>query len=139
MRDRIAVGRTIDEILIPFADCVAWADFGSAGSHCYDPYDFSSASEEEEAAYTLAAVQLEMKKYSKRHTDLAKEVAKHTGNDFVTYPWLRDAVSRLLTGSTYDELLLMSKLSRLVRAGMKAKGLIEIHSIEEALSYAARL
>ncbi len=134
MIDRIMVRKAIEEILIPYADCIAWKDLGSAGSPCYDPYDFSSAAEEEEAVYTLAAVELELKKNSKRHTDLAKEVAKYTGNNYVTYPWLRDAVSRLLAGSTYDELLKMSKLSRLVRSGMKTRGLKEIHSIAEALS-----
>ena len=134
MRDRILVGRTIDHIVIPFADCIAWEDFGPKGNPCYDPYDFASAAEEEEAAYTLAAVQLEMGKYSKRHKDLAKKVAKQTGNDYVTYPWLRDAVSRLLAGSTYDELLSMSRLTRAVKAGMQKKGLTEIRSIEDALS-----
>lgn len=134
MRNRSTVGRTIEEILIPYADCIAWEDFGSAGSPCYDPYDFSSVAEEEEQAYTLAAVQLKMKKGSKIHADLARAVAKQTGNKFVTYPWLRDAVSRLLAGTTYDELLAMSKLSRLVKAGMKAKGVNQIQSIREVLS-----
>lgn len=134
MRKRIDVGKTIDDVLIPYADCIVWEDYGSAGSPCYDPYDFISTSEEEEAAYTLAAVQLEMRKNSSRHTTLAKKVAKQTGNDYVTYPWLRDAVSRLLAGSTYDELLSMSRLSRAVKAGMQIKGLTEIHSIEDALS-----
>lgn len=134
MRNRIDVRKTIDEVLIPYAECIAWEDFGPKGNPCYDPYDFASAAEEEEAAYTLAAVQLEMKKNSTRHTDLATEVAKQTGNKYVTYPWLRDAVSRLLAGSTYDDLLFISRQSRAVRAGMKAKGLTKIHSIEEALS-----
>ncbi len=134
MRDRIDVARTIDDILIPYADCIAWEDYGPEGNPCFDPYDFASDTEEEEAAYTLAAVELEMGKYSRRHKDLAKKVAKQTGNEYVTYPWLRDAVGRLLAGTTYDELLSMSRLSMAVKAGMQAKGLKEIHSIEEALS-----
>lgn len=131
MRNRIDVAKTIDDILIPYADCICWEDYGSEGSPCYDPNDYASVAEEEEAAYTLSAVQLEMNKYGIRHTDLAKKVAKQTGNKYVTYPWLRDAVSRLLAGTTYDELLSMSRLSRAVKAGMQAKGLTEIHSIEE--------
>lgn len=134
MRNRIDVTKTIDDILIPYADCICWEDFGSAGNPCYNPNDFSSAAEEEETACTLAAVQLEMGKYGKKHKELAKKVAKQTGNKYVTYPWLRDAVSRLLAGTTYDELLSMSRLSRAVKAGMQAKGLTEIHSIDEALS-----
>jgi hypothetical protein len=134
MRNRTVVARTIDEILIPYADCVAWGDYGPKGNLCWNPYDYESVAEEEEAAYTLAAVELEMGKYSKRHKDLAKKVAKQTGNEYVTYPWLRDAVSRLLAGTTYEELLLMSRLSMAVKVGMQAKGLKEIHSIEEALS-----
>lgn len=134
MRNRIDVGKTIDDVLIPYADCIAWEDYGSAGSPCYDPYDFSSTAEEEEAAYTLAAVQLEMRKNNSRHTVLAEKVAKQTGNDYVTYPWLRDAVTRLLAGSTYDELLSMSRLSKAVKAGMQTKGLTEIHSIADVLS-----
>ena len=134
MVNRTDVAKTIDNILIPYADCIGWAYFGSAGGPCYDPYDFDSAAEEEEAAYTLAAVQLELMKNSARHIALAKKVAEQTGNNYVTYPWLRDAVSRLLAGNTYDELLAMSKLSRAVRTGMQAKGLTEIRSIEEALN-----
>mgnify|MGYP004453098027 CR=1 FL=1 len=134
MRDRTEVAKTIDEILIPYVDCIAWKDFGAAGSPCYDPNDFSSSGEEEEAAYTLAAVQLEMEKYGTRHTNLAAKVAEQTGDKYVTYPWLRDAVSRILSGTTYDELLPMFQLSRAVKAGMQAKGLKEIHSIAEALS-----
>ncbi len=134
MRDRNEVGKTIDNILIPYADCFGWECFGSKGSPCYDPDNYDSIAEEEEAAYTLAAVALELKKHSKRHTDLAEKIAQKTGNNYVTYPWLRDAVSRLLSSSTYDELMSMSQLSRTVRFGMQAKGLTKIHSITEALS-----
>ena len=134
MRNRIDVARTIDDILLPYADCFAWEDCGPKGNPCWDPYDYASEAEEEEAAYTLAAVELELGKFSQRHRDLAKRISEQTGNEYVTYPWLRDAVSRLLAGTTYDELLSMSRLSMAVKAGMQAKGLKEIHSIEEALS-----
>ncbi len=133
MRDRDDVRTTIDNILIPYADCFGWECYGPKGSSCYDPNNFASTADEEEAAYTLSAVTLELKKNSKRHVDLAEKVAKQTGNKYVTYPWLRDAVSRLLSGSTYDDLMSMSQLSRAVKAGMQAKGLSEIHSIAEAL------
>lgn len=119
MRNRSEVGRIIDNILIPYADCVEWLDFGPNGNPCYDPSYFSSTAEEEEAAYTLAAVQLEMPKNSeRRHKRLAEKVAVQTGNRYVTYPWLRDAVSRLLAGCTYNDLLSMCKLSRIFRTGM---------------------
>lgn len=133
MRDRNEVARAIEEILIPYVENIAWEDFGAYGNPCYDPNDFSSPAEEEEAAYTLAAVQLEMKKYGARHTDLAEKVAKQTKNKYVTYPWLRDAVSRILSGTTYDELFAMARLSRAVKDGMKAKGLTEINSIDDVL------
>lgn len=86
MRNRIDVRKSIDDILIPYADCICWEDFGSAGNPCYNPNDFSSAAEEEETAFTLAAVQLEMRKYGNKHKELAKKVAKQTGNKYVTYP-----------------------------------------------------
>lgn len=133
MRNRTEVAKAIDEILIPYVDHFAWKDFGAAGSPCYDPNDFSSPAEEEEAAYTLAAVQLEMEKYGSRHTDLAEKVAEQTGDQYVTYPWLRDSVSRILSGTTYDDLLSMVKLSRAVKDGMKAKGLSKINSINDVL------
>lgn len=130
MRNIIDVARTIDDILIPYAECVAWEDYGPKGNPCWDPYDYASIAEEEEAAYTLAAVELEMGKYGNRHKDLARKVAKQTGNKWVTYPWLRDAVSRLLAGSTYNELLSMAKLSRAVKDGMKKRGLTSIDQLQ---------
>ncbi len=132
MRNRSEVARTIDDILLVYADCIAWKDYGAAGSPCYDPYDFASPAEGEEAAYTLAAVELEMGKNSSRYNDLAAKVAKQTGNKWVTYPWLRDATCRILAGSTYNELLSMAKLSRAVKDGMKKKGLSSIKSIADA-------
>ncbi|MCQ4022491.1 MULTISPECIES: hypothetical protein [unclassified Ruminococcus] len=134
MRNRNEVARCIIEILIPYADCFAWGDFGAAGNPCYDPYNWSSPAEEEEEAYTLAAVQLELKKNGQRHIDLAEKVANNTGNDYVTYPYLRDAVSRILASSTYDELLTQVKFSRMIKNMMKSKGLTTISSIEEVLS-----
>lgn len=135
MRDRTEVARTIDEILIPYVECFSWGDFGSSGNPCYDPNDFPTPAEEEEAAYTLAAVQLEMEKYGTRHTDLAKKVAAQTKNQYVTYPWLRDAVARLLSSTNYEKLWSMVVLSRKVRWGMKIKGLtqININSVKEVL------
>ena len=134
MRNKMEVAYCIDKILIPYADCFAWPDFGAAGNPCYDPYDWDSPEEEEEEAYTLAAVQLVMKKNGVRHNKLAKAVAKSTSNDYVTYPYLRDAVSRILSPTNYDELLWQVKLSQVIKDAMKAKGLTEIHSISEAFS-----
>ena len=133
MTDRLEIAKALDNILLPYAQCISWKHFGAAGSPCYDPNDFASSAEREEAASPLAAVQLKRKKKGARHTKLAKKVATQTGDEYVTYPWLRDAVSRILTATTYDDLLSMAKLSRAVKDGMKAKGLTEVHSIHEAL------
>lgn len=134
MTDRKEVAKTIDEVVIPYVDCFAWEDFGSSGNPCYNPNAFASPAQAKDFAYTLAAVQLEMRKNGLRHTGLAGKVAAQTGNKYVTYPWLRDAVSRILSGTTYDELLTMAQFARAVKAGMQARGLKEIHSITEALS-----
>lgn len=40
MRNRIDVRKSIDDILIPYADCICWEDFGSAGNPCYNPMIF---------------------------------------------------------------------------------------------------
>ena len=133
MRNRSEVGRTIDNVLLPYDDCFAWLDYGPAGNPCYDPNSFSSVAEEEEASYTLAAVNLEMKRNSNRYTKLAEKVAAQTGNKYVTYPWLRDTVARILSESSYEELLAMARLSRTVQEGMKKKGLKQLTSIKEAL------
>ena len=48
MRNRIDVAMAIDYILLPYADCFAWEDYGPKGNPCWDPYDYASEAEEEE-------------------------------------------------------------------------------------------
>ena len=132
MRNRDEVRKAIDRVLIPYVDCIAWLDFAN-GNPCYNPNFFASAAEEEEAAYTLAAVELELKN-STRHTTLSKKVAQQTGNQYVTYPWLRDTVTKILCSTSYDDLMAIAQLSRKVRTCMQAKGVTEIHSIADVLS-----
>ncbi len=134
MKSRAEVRAAIRCILIPYSDCIAWEDFGDAGNPCYDPYTFSSPSEANEAAITIAAVMLEIPKYSQIHNDLAHRVANELENKWVTYDWLIKAVARILTGATFDQLLSMAMLSRKVKDGMKAKGITQVKSIEEALN-----
>ncbi|MEF9961135.1 MAG: hypothetical protein RR755_00655 [Erysipelotrichaceae bacterium] len=135
MKETFDVNRCIQDVLIPYAECIAWGDFSDKGNPCYDPYVFDSPADEEDAALTYAAVLITMAKGSDEHIILAKKVARILGNQYVTYDWLAKAVGRVLSGSTYtyDELLSMSLLSKKVRDGMKAKGLTEIHSIQAAL------
>lgn len=113
--DRRDIGIALDTILIPMADSFCWTEFGSAGGPCFDPNHYSTPAAEINMAVTLAGVQIEMRKFSDRHIALAKQVAKNTGNRYVTYPFLRDAVSRLLAGTTLDNLLFMVNLSRQYR------------------------
>ncbi len=120
MKSRAEIRACIRGVLIPYFDCIAWEDFSDAGNSCYDPYAFASKEEEEETVLTLAAVLLEMPKYSRIHAELARKVADMLGNKWVTYPWLVKAVSRIIAGATYPELLSMAMRSRKVRDGMKA-------------------
>lgn len=126
------VTRAIKNILIPYSDSVDWKSFGSKGNPCFDPYDLTPT-ETIESALTLAAVTLAMPKGGNLHKTLAKDVAAVTGNAYVTYPWLQHAVSRILTFTTYKDLLCMCVNLHTVRKRMKEKGLTKIASIEEAL------
>lgn len=133
MKEKFDVNRCIQNVLIPYAECIAWGDFSDEGNPCYDPYVFDSLADEEDAALTRATVFITIPKGSKEHICLAKKVARILGIKYVTYDWLAKAVGRVLSGSTYDELLSMSLLSKKVKDGMKVKGLTEIHSIQAAL------
>lgn len=126
------VTRAIKDILIPYSDSVDWKSFGSKGNPCFDPYDLTPT-ETIESALTLAAVTLAMPRGGNLHKTLAKDVAAVTGNAYVTYPWLQHAVSRILTFTTYKDLLCMCVNLHTVRKRMKEKGLTKIASIEEAL------
>lgn len=115
-----AVKQAIENILIPYADCIAWEDMGDKGNPCYDPYHFDSPGEQQEAAYTVAAVLLAAPKGSRLHLELAKKIAQLLGNEYITYPWYVKAVSRVLAGNTYSQLLSMARLACTVKAGIKA-------------------
>ena len=77
---------------------------------------------------------LAIPKNGSTHKTLAKKIADQLGNNWITYDWLIKAVGRLLSGTSYRELYLMAILSRKVKNGMKAKGLKQINSLQEALN-----
>lgn len=83
---------------------VRWEDFGDRGSPTYKPYNFATKADEIEEAQTLAAVRIAMPKFSDLHRTLAKSVADDVGCRWVTYPWLTQAASRILSGTTYEEI-----------------------------------
>lgn len=118
MTDATEVRQAIENILLPYADCIAWEDMGDNGNPCYDPYHFDSPGEQQEAAKTVAAVLLAAPKGSRLHLSLAQKIAEILGNKYITYPWFVKAVSRVLAGNTYSQLLSMARLSRLVRSGI---------------------
>ena len=119
--------------LINYHDCVAWLDFSDEGNPCYNPYSFDTHLERELDALQLAAVKVELAKGSYQHKLLVELVSKDIGKKYVTYDWLIKAVARILCGTSLTELHNMLELSKAVKAGMKTKGLTEIHSVEEAL------
>lgn len=134
MVNRIEVSNSIDKVLLPFSDCIAWEDMSDRGNPCFNPYNFASSDEEVEAAYTFVAVFLEIPKGSERHRNLAKKVADQLGKEWITYDYLIKIVSRLLARTSFKELLFMAMLSRKVKNEMKSKGLKHINSMKEALN-----
>lgn len=127
------VNACIQDILIPYASNFAWQDFSDKGNICYNSFVFDSKEEEIDLAMTRAAVQLAMPYGSQAHHILGQKVASLLDTKWVTYDWLAKAISRLLSGGTYQELREMAALSELVRSRMKEKGLTQIKSIEEVL------
>lgn len=121
----------IESILIPHSDSIAWEDFTDKGNACYKPYDFKNKQEEMETACTEMLVTLAMPKHSDNHVALSKRVASLLGNNWISYDWLKKAVGRVLSGTTYDELVQMTAFSCAIRNQMKQKGLQEISSISE--------
>lgn len=134
MKSISEVNASIINILIPYCDCFVWSELSDKGNPCYDPYNFATKGEKYEAAFTLAAVMLAIPKNGSTHKTLAKKIADQLGNNWITYDWLIKAVGRLLSGTSYRELYLMAILSRKVKNGMKAKGLKQINSLQEALN-----
>lgn len=124
----------IQNLLIPYVSNLCWEDFSDEGNACYNPFVFDSKEEEIDLAMTRAAVQIAMPYGSKTHHMLGQKVAKLLKTKWVTYDWLAKAISRILSGSTYQELEQMIQLSNLVRSRMKEKGLTQIKSIEEVLT-----
>lgn len=126
--------RAITEVLIPYADCFAWKDFGDRGNPCYDPYKLADSQEAYNSAVSEMYVALAMPKGSPEHIQLGSRIASLLDCKYVTYDWLRKVVGRALSSTDYNELKEMTALSIAVRRGMKQKGLTTIDSIEEALS-----
>lgn len=115
------VNACIQDILIPYAANFAWEDFSDKGNACYNPFVFNSEQEEIDLAMTRAAVQLAMPYGSQAHHILGQEVANLLGTKWVTYDWLAKAVSRLLSGVTYQELKKMVVLLEMVKKKMNRK------------------
>lgn len=130
---RAEVRLSIKKLLVAYADCIAWEDFGPSGNSCCKPDKFLSDEQAMEAAYTLAAVTLEMPKGSETHKVLATKVAAILKKKYICYNWLRDAVTRILTGESYSDLRSLVELSHKVREKMKENGIKEITCIEEVL------
>ncbi len=121
--NRTEISKAIDNILIPYANYFSWSELGAAVRRV-KPNEFD-ISAKEEYANTLAAVQLEMEKLSSRHIVLAKKVAELLEIRCVTYPWLRDTVSFIFSGTRYEMLQTLVKRFETARCGMQAKGLSE--------------
>ena len=124
----------IARVLLPHTECFDWKSFGDRGSPCYNPECFSDPQELYQDAITRAAVLVAMPKGSKAHLRLGTKMAESLGCKYVTYDWLVKVVGRLLSGTSYSELREMAILSSAIQNGMKAKGLKQIDSIQEALS-----
>jgi len=126
--------RCITNLLIPHAECFAWNDFGNRGNPCYKPYDFSNPQEAFDVAASEMVVTLAMPKGSPEHIQLGSRIADLLDCQYVTYDWLKKIVGRLLSGTNYQDLKEMTMLSMAVKKGMAQKGLVQISSIQEALS-----
>lgn len=125
----------IEKLLIPYADCVAWEEFGEKNDPCYDQNHFINSRDARNIAFTMALVRLAMPKGERNHVILAKKVAKHLGMNYVWYDWLVKAVGRILSGTNYSDLKQMLLFSNKVKQGMKEKKLSSITSIEEVIDY----
>lgn len=134
MNNVIEVKKCITHVLIPYAKCFGWTEFGDYGGPCYKPYKFSNQQEEYDAAITRAAVLIAMPKGSREHIFLGNRIAELLNCEYVTYDWLVKVVGRVLSGTNYNELKNMASLSAIVQKAMKRKGLTQINSIQEALS-----
>lgn len=121
------------ELLERYHECIAWEDYSDRGNQCWNPYAFDTSNDREQDALWHAAVKVALAKGSATHIRLSELVAGYLENKYVTYDWLIKAVSRVLKGSSLDELREILILSEKVRAEMKAKGLNSIESLEQVL------
>lgn len=121
--DIVYVKEIIEDILIPYTESFAWKDFGDKGSACYAPMSFSSLAEKSEFDYLLGVTYSAMAYGSSIHHALGRNVAKVLEARFITYWWLAKAVTRVVSGATYNELLRAAKISALLRRKLKQKGL----------------
>ena len=133
MKSLSEVCEAINNVIIPYCDCIAWSDFSDTGSCCFNPYKFESKEEEIEADFTHAFVMLAIPKGGDIHLTLAKEIANLLGNKYITYDWCIKAIARVLLRTTADELLSIAILSRKIKDKMKSKGISHINSLQEVL------
>jgi len=118
-------------LIINDIDCFNLVDFKDRGSPCIDWFNLSQQ-ETHELAITKAYVEICMPKNLQLHRSMSKALSKATGSKWVTYDWTVKTVGRILAFSTLEEFSKMLVLSKAVRAGMKQRGLTDIHNIEEA-------
>ena len=98
------------------ADCFAWEDFSDRGTACYKPTK-ADAMKWRDESILLGLVRTVMKKGTVIHISLADKVASVIGKKFISYDYLCKAVSRILSGvSSSQELIILCNVSKLVKA-----------------------
>ncbi len=110
----------IDRILIPYFDCFDWKEF-SKNKPMFEISHNKLDSDKAEIAETTGSVMLEMERGSIRATILGKKLAGEFNVKYVTYPYLVKMVTRVLAGSTVDEIEEMAKLSNYVQAKINTR------------------
>lgn len=120
-------------LILNNAECFAWNDFKDRGSNCIDWFNLS-VDEKKEYLITKANVELLMPKKSQLFYDMERSIAEITGNKWVTYDWTVKAVARAISFCNFREFYEMLTLSRMVKMGMKKRGLKQINSLSEAFA-----
>lgn len=104
------------QVLIAHTSVFAWEDFGGEGNACWNPHVFSNTSERKEDALALASAKVVIPYDGQEHRLLSERISNQLGNEYVTYPWLIQAVAYVLNGVSIQELQEMISISNRVRA-----------------------
>lgn len=107
------------QIVIEHTDAFAWEDFGGEGNACWNPHSFNNINERKEDALALATAKVVIPYDGQEHRIFSERIAKQLGNEFVTYPWLIQAVAYVLCGVSIKQLEDMISISNRVRAEKK--------------------